>query len=121
MGKANVANALTLPGGTIVTADGLDDVVEDDDALVGVFGHELGHVTGRHTLRHIIYRIGVGGLANMVWGDMLLLLRNGVLVVLLLNYSRDMEREADAFGATVLKASHLSAEPLISFLSGPGY
>jgi len=117
MGKANVANALTLPGGTIVMLDGLDDAVEDDDALVGVFGHELGHVTGRHTLRQIIQTIGVGGLANMVWGDMSSLLLNGALVVSSLNYSRDMEREADAFAATVLKASHLSAEPLISFLS----
>lgn len=117
MGKANVANALTLPGGTIVMLDGLDDVVDDDDALVGVFGHELGHVTGRHTLRQIIQTIGVGGLANMVWGDMSSLLLNGVLVVSSLNYSRDMEREADAFAATVLKASHLSAEPLIGFLT----
>jgi predicted Zn-dependent protease len=47
MGKANVANALTLPGGTIVMLDGLDDAVDDDDALVGVFGHELGHIAGR--------------------------------------------------------------------------
>ena len=71
--------------------DGLDDVVEDDDALVGVFGHGLGHVTGRHTLRQNIQTIGVGGLANMVWGDMSSLLLNGVLVVSSLNYSRDMD------------------------------
>jgi predicted Zn-dependent protease len=59
----------------------------------------------------------VGGLANMVWGDMSSLLLNGVVVVSSLNYSRDMEREADAFAANVLKASHLSAEPLIDFLN----
>ena len=116
MGKDGIANALTLPGGTIVMLDGLN-VVEDDDALVGVFGHELGHVTGRHTLRQIIQTIGVGGLANLVWGDMSSLLLNGVVVVSSLNYSRDMEREADAFAATVLKASHLPAEPLIAFLT----
>lgn len=116
MGKDSIANAFTLPGGTIVMLDGLNSV-DDDDALVGVFGHELGHVTGRHTLRQIIQTIGVGGLANLVWGDMSSLLLNGVLVVSSLNYSRDMEREADAFAATVLKASHLSAEPLIAFLT----
>jgi predicted Zn-dependent protease len=117
MGKTSIANALTLPGGTIVMLDGLDRVVDDDDALVGVFGHELGHVIGRHTLRQIIQTIGVGGLANMVWGDMSSLLLNGVLVVSSLNYSRDMEREADAFAASVLKANRLSAEPLIDFLT----
>ncbi len=117
MGRSNQANALTLPGGTIVMLDGLEAAVADDDALVGVFGHELGHVAGRHTLRHMIQVAGVGGLASMVWGDMSSVLLNGAVVVSSLNYSRDMEREADAFAAKVLKANHLSAEPLIQLLT----
>ena len=80
-GKANVANALTLPGGTIVMLDGLDDAVDDDDALVGVFGHELGHIAGRvhdaaHHPDHWRRRVGQYG----VWGDMSSLLLNGVVV-----------------------------------------
>ena len=117
MGKSNQANALTLPGGTIVMLDGLEATVSDDDALVGVFGHELGHVTGRHSLRRIIQIIGVGGLAHVVWGDVSSLLLNGAVVLSSLDYSRDMEREADAFAAGLLKANGLSAEPLIEFLT----
>ncbi len=114
----NEPNAFTLPGGTIVMLDSLEGAVDDDDALVGVFGHELGHVAGRHTLRHMIQVGGVGGFASMIWGDMSSLLLNGAIVLSSLQYSRDMELEADAFGVRVLKASHLSVEPLIEFLSG---
>jgi len=117
MGRSNQANALTLPGGTIVMLDGLVADGVDDDALVGVFGHELGHVAGRHTLRQMIQVAGVGGLASMVWGDMSSSLLNGAVAISSLKYSRDMESEADAFAAKVLKANQLSAEPLIQFLS----
>ena len=117
IGNRNLPNALTLPGGTIVMLDGLDAAVTNDDALVGIFGHELGHVAGRHTLRQLIQMAGVGGLAHIVWGDMASLLLNGAVIASSLTYSRDMEREADAFAADLLKASGLSAEPLIDFLA----
>jgi predicted Zn-dependent protease len=116
MGKDNAVNALTLPGGTIVMLDGLEGAVDDDDALVGVFGHELGHVAGRHTLRQMIQLAGVGGLASMVWGVMSSVLLNGAVLLSSLDYSRDMEREADHFATHVLRANHVSAEPLIRFL-----
>lgn len=117
IGKRNLPNALTLPGGTIVMLDGLDTAVKDDDALVGIFGHELGHVAGRHTLRQVIQTAGVGGLAHIVWGDMASLLLNGAILASSLTYSRDMEREADGFAAALLTANGLSAEPLIDFLT----
>src|SRR5262249_41625909 len=37
-------NALTLPGGIILVLDGLVRFAGDDDAVLGVLGHELGHV-----------------------------------------------------------------------------
>jgi predicted Zn-dependent protease len=117
MGDSNRANALTLPGGTIVMLDGLEGKAANDEALVGVFGHELGHVAGRHTMRRLVQIIGVGALAHIVWGDISSLLLNGAVLLSSLDYSRDMEREADGFALDVLRSNHLSAEPLIEFLT----
>jgi len=92
-------NALALPSGIVVMTDELVALAEHDDELVAVMAHELGHVRGRHTLRHIVQSAGVSALALALLGDVgtaagLL----GLAPVLLdAKHSRDFEREADAF------------------------
>lgn len=47
-------NAVTIPGGTLYVFRGLLDLLgDDDDALAGVIGHELGHTNGRHIARQV--------------------------------------------------------------------
>ncbi|OYU72188.1 MAG: hypothetical protein CFE45_40815, partial [Burkholderiales bacterium PBB5] len=47
-----VANALALPGGTLIVTDAMVRLLADrPDVLVGVFGHELGHLQHRHGMR----------------------------------------------------------------------
>ncbi len=67
-GKRGV-NAMALPGGTMIVLDGLVELVRDDDALMGVLAHELGHVAHQHSLRSLLQAMGVGALAGVVWGD----------------------------------------------------
>jgi Zn-dependent protease with chaperone function len=42
------ANAFTLPDGTIVVLDDLIKSIDDDQQILAVFAHELGHAHGRH-------------------------------------------------------------------------
>jgi predicted Zn-dependent protease len=108
-------NALTLPGGTIVMLDGMVDTATDA-ALDGVFAHELGHVANRHTLRGLLEASGVGILASALWGDISVVATQSALVLGTVAYSRDFEREADAFAVQVLAASGRSVEPMIQLL-----
>lgn len=91
-------NAFALPGGQMCVTDELLELLKDEpDAVLTILAHELGHVQHRHGLRMGL-RAGVTAAVAAVWlGDYSSLL-NGLPVVLATSaYSRDYEREADAF------------------------
>lgn len=102
-------NAFALPGGIIfVTDDMLELLKGRDDVLIGVLGHELGHVRHRHGMRLLVQSSVLGAVAGLVWGDFSSLF--AALPVLLGQsaYSRDFEREADQESIALLRANGLS-------------
>ena len=110
------ANAFALPGGTVVTTDQLVELATDDAALAGVLAHEIGHVERRHVLRQIISGSAVGAVIAVVAGDV-----SSVTVALpaalaQLSYSRDMEREADAYAVELLQRHSIPVEPFADLL-----
>src|SRR4029077_13367228 len=46
-------NAFALPGGYVYVTRGLLALVNSEDELAGVVGHEIGHVAARHTVQKI--------------------------------------------------------------------
>jgi len=107
-------NAFALPGGTIVLLDGLVERT-DSAQIIGVLGHELGHVFHKHGMRNVLQAAGIGALAGLVWGDFAGVATNVPLALGVLQYSRDFEREADDFAIAFLHANGLSVQPLIAF------
>jgi len=100
-------NAFALPGGFIFVTRGLMTHLSSEAELVSVLGHEIGHVTGRHSVEQMskaqIAQIGL--IAGMIlkpelanYGD---LAQTG-LGLLFLKYGRDDEREADDLGLRYL-------------------
>jgi predicted Zn-dependent protease len=96
-------NAFAMPGGYIYVTRGILAHLNSEAQLAGVLGHEIGHVTHRHTAGRItqqqLYGLGLG-LASAAsetvrrYGD---LAQQG-LGLLFLKYSRDDERQADELG-----------------------
>ena len=101
------ANALALPGGTVVVTDELLAIAPDEDGLAGVLAHEIGHVEARHGLRQLLRTVGLGAVLILVTGDATDLVEEAVVLPALLvelSYSRAFEREADDRALALLAA-----------------
>ena len=106
-----VVNAFALPGGFIYLTRGLMAYLGSESELVGVMGHEIGHVTARHSVQ--AYSRAVGAQVGLVLGQIFLpAMRSpayGVpglgdaagqgLGLLFLKFGRDDEIQADRLGA----------------------
>jgi Zn-dependent protease with chaperone function len=107
------ANALALPGGTVVVTDELVALSEDDDEIASVFAHELGHLERRHGLRAVLQALGIGTLVAGALGDFDSAgVATAIPMLLQLQYSRAFEREADAFAADVLADAQIDPRAL---------
>ena len=108
-------NAFALPGGYMGVHLGLLSVVTSRDELAAVMGHELSHVTQRHIARMqdsqgrqtpwMIASIVLGVLAASKSPDAanaMIMGGTATMAQTQLNFSRDMEREADRLGYAVM-------------------
>jgi predicted Zn-dependent protease len=108
-------NAFALPGGYLGVHLGLVGVVSSRDELAAVLGHELSHVTQRHIARLMTQQSKQAPwmVAAMVLGALAaskspnaasaaIVGGQALAVQSQLNFSRDMEREADRVGFGVM-------------------
>jgi Zn-dependent protease with chaperone function len=58
-----------LPGGYLVITDELIDLAKNNDEIVAVIAHELGHVKGRHALRQTLQGTVSGLIIIAITGD----------------------------------------------------
>lgn len=105
------ANALALPGGTIVLTDALVKMADSREELAAVLAHEIGHIEKRHTLRLMLQNSVVVLVVATVVGDAATIGVAGVPAVLAqTRYSREFETEADEFAFALLKQHNISPE-----------
>lgn len=104
------ANAFTLPGGIIVATDQLVELMPSDDEVLAVLAHELGHTHYRHVLRQGVKSSGSAIIAGAVMGDASSVAGGAgtALVLLGTQYSREFERQADAYAVDLLRKNALS-------------
>ena len=97
-------NAFALPGGFIYITRGILPFLDNEAELAGVLGHEIGHVTARHSVQQYTRAVGgtllLGGLGVFVpaarpFGQ----ISEQALGLLFLKYGRDDELQADGLGA----------------------
>ncbi|MCQ8116453.1 M48 family metallopeptidase [Methylomonas rosea] len=110
------ANAFALPGGSVLVLDDLVNLASNDQEILAVLAHEMGHVHEKHALRQML-QASVVGLA-MAWyiGDVSSLLAVAPTVLLETRYSRDFERRADAFAAELLRGNGIPVSRLADIL-----
>lgn len=109
-------NAFALPSGTIVVTDALVALAANDEEILAVLCHELGHVQRRHGMRQILQSSVVGLVVTWYLGDVSSLLTAVPAALLEARYSRDHEREADEYAVHMLRFNAMSPRLLASML-----
>ena len=102
------ANAFTMPDGSIIVLDDLITTIGDDPRILAVFAHELGHAHGRHGLQLLLRSTAVGAFWTFYLGDISGLLAAAPAAVVQARYSQEFERQADDYGAALLKRNGMS-------------
>ena len=127
LGRDRSVNAFALPGGYLGVHLGLIAVVGSRDELASVLGHELSHVTQRHISRLMAkqgqqtpWMLGamiLGALAaskSVDVGNALIAGGQALAIQNQLNFSRDMEREADRVGLGVMTQAGFDAQGFVA-------
>ena len=113
-------NAFALPGGYIYINRGLMAYLSSEEELAAVLGHEIGHVTARHSVRQQSQSQLLGILTaavDMKTGRSAGNLMNLASSALLSGYGRDMELEADDLGAQYLFLDGYSTKGMMDVLT----
>ncbi|MBJ7414099.1 MAG: M48 family metallopeptidase [Niveispirillum sp.] len=106
---SDLPNAFALPGGHVSVTTALMDKADGPDAVLGVIGHELGHLRHGHSMERVM-RYGLSStLVSMIVGDV----GGGLLAVAVAQiveseFSQDQERQADQFALDALRQARVS-------------
>lgn len=122
-------NAFALPNGSIYVNTGLLALLEDEGQLASVLGHEVVHVTNRHTYRqnrslrkkvlaiNIIGAVGawnpVGGAAGLAV-DLIATIAPVMLALSVFGYSREHEKEADLEGLKHVSTAGYAPDEMVN-------
>ena len=103
----DIVNAMATLGGHVIVYRGLLEQLPDENTLVMLLGHEIGHVK----LRHPVKALGKGVVISLVLSTILGQSSDSVANVItntsmltMLSFSRDQEQDSDEEGIKVLNA-----------------
>jgi predicted Zn-dependent protease len=127
-------NAFAMPGGYIFVTRGLLTHMTSEAQLASVLGHEIGHVTARHSVQQMSRQqitalgLGIGSVLSPTIAEYGQVASLG-LGFLFLSYSRDHEHQADQLGFRYALTSGYDTREMIgvfemlrqdAVMSGPG-
>jgi Zn-dependent protease with chaperone function len=109
-------NAYAGLGGVVVVHTGLIAEAETPEQLAGVLAHEVQHVEQRHGLQAMIHSAGWAAMLTVALGDV-----SAITAILIhqagnLNYSRKLERRADADAIAALARAGIAPTGLAQAL-----
>jgi beta-barrel assembly-enhancing protease len=113
-------NAFALPGGQIFITEALLRLLESEDELAGVLGHEVGHVLARHSAEHLAKQqltqslIGAVAIGSGSYETAQLAQLAGSLVNM--KHGREDELESDSLGLRLMREAGYDPRAMISVM-----
>ncbi|HPP51013.1 MAG TPA: M48 family metallopeptidase [Spirochaetota bacterium] len=108
-------NAFALPDGTFIITDDFVKLIQHKHELFTILAHETAHVVYRHGVRNILLNSGLLVIAIAIFGDVVSTTTIGLPLLLIHNgYSREFERQADAFAIDYCKKNHISGKHFVN-------
>lgn len=112
-------NAFALPGGHIFVHTGILCAMTSYEQLVALLGHEVTHVKNRHSLRGFSRAAASKLMISAIFGD-----AGGVAGAIVsqadefgqLDYSRELETEADLHGLEIMRANNIPEQGMLDML-----
>ncbi|MCB9082444.1 MAG: M48 family metalloprotease [Lewinellaceae bacterium] len=117
-----VVNAFALPGGYVYFTRGIMAHFNDEAQFAGVLGHEIGHVTARHSANQYTKQILgqgllIGGLVFIKGFDQLAEAASSGLQLLFLKFGREDESQSDMLGVEYSTKIGYDAHHMASFFT----
>ena len=119
---SEVINAFAVPGGYVYFTRGIMAHFNDEAQFAGVLGHEIGHITARHSVaqqrNQILGQFGIlaGVIINPELGRFAETASQG-LGLLFLKFGRDAERESDRLGVEYSSKIGYDANQMATFFN----
>ncbi|KAF0183009.1 MAG: peptidase M48 Ste24p [Hyphomonadaceae bacterium] len=107
--NSDVVNAFAVPGCYIYVTRGLLTIMNSEDELAAVLGHEIGHIEGKHAYRRqrasTLSTLGAIALGAATKSQDVMQQAGQLAQAYTLSYSRDQEHQSDDFGVRHLQAN----------------
>jgi predicted Zn-dependent protease len=109
--QGDFVNAFALPGGHVFVGEGVLRLMQSEDALAAVLGHEVEHIDLRHcaervqTEAHLRDLGTIGALASLPVG------------LFMAGYSKEQEMDADRFGTALAVEEGYSPEGILQLFA----
>ena len=121
---SDIVNAFAMPGGYVYVSRGLLALCRNEAEMAGVVGHEIGHVTARHSAerysRGTLAQLGAAGVgilgAIFTGSNALGQVANAGAGLYLASWSRDQEFESDMLGVRYNALAGYDPDAMASFL-----
>ncbi|WP_417516715.1 M48 family metalloprotease [Minwuia sp.] len=119
-----VVNAFALPGGYVYITRGMLAVLNSEAEMAGVLGHEIGHVTARHSAtrqtKGLFANLAVIGAAVLTGSQQVAQLGQVAAQGYLAGHSRDQERQSDSLGIRYLSRAGYDPDGMAEGLKALG-
>lgn len=116
-------NAFALPGGYIYITRGLMSYLNSEAEFAAVLGHEIGHVTARHSVRQMsaAQMAGIGATIGSIFVPQMRTYAGSQMVnmigsALLSGYGREHELESDRLGAEYLARTGYDPQAMLDVI-----
>jgi predicted Zn-dependent protease len=114
--EATAVNAFSLPGGQVFVHTAMLNACKSKEELAALLGHEIGHIEMRHSAKAVMRGIITSAMVTFITGDftsVAALAAGRANQMKNLEYSRELESNADEYSLKLLAKARLDPDGLV--------